>query len=72
MSDPGDAPPWELLLISESAEDRHARIERIGRSITDGAYEVSPRQVADAVVAFFRRDWVAGESGNADFGDKSC
>lgn len=72
MSSTGSTPPSDLFLIEESAADREARVKRIRDRIAAGGYEVSSHDVADSLVAFFRRDFVPRESGNPDFDGNSC
>lgn len=72
MSSTGHPPPSDLFLVEESATDHKARVERIRELVAAGGYEVSPRDVADSLVAFFRRDFVPRESGNPDFDGNSC
>ena len=64
--------PADLFLISESAEDRVERVAKIRDHVSAGSYDVPAGDVADALVAFFSRDFVPDEAGNAGFGEKSC
>ncbi|MCP3976507.1 MAG: hypothetical protein GY720_18625 [bacterium] len=72
MNSPENQGRSEPFLVTESAQDRAARVERISESVSRGAYQVAAGDVADAVVAFFRRDFGLAESGNPDFDDNSC
>ena len=62
----------ELFLVGESAQDRLKRVEEIRRHVAAGSYEVPAGDVADALVAFFRRHFLPADGGNAGFGAKSC
>ena len=64
--------PTHLFLISESGQDRRKRVEEIREHVADGSYDVPAGDVAEAVVAFFRRDFPPDDSGNAGFAGKSC
>ena len=64
--------PADLYVISESTGDRAKRVDEIRAHVSSGSYEVAAGDVADALVAFFSRDFVAGDDRNADFCDKSC
>ena len=72
MSSPEFPGRSELFLVAESVEDREARVSRIIESVANGAYQVPPREVADALVAFFRRDFDPLGAGNPNFDGKSC
>lgn len=72
MSGNDDRLPVDMFLIAESAEDRLRRVEEIRQQVAAGSYEVPSRDVADALVAFFSRDFVPGGDGNAGFVAKSC
>lgn len=65
-------PPLGLFLIHESAEERMRRVEEIREHVAAGSYDVPAGDVADALVAFFRRDFLLGTDGNAGFVPKSC
>jgi hypothetical protein len=64
--------PDDLFLITESAQDRVKRLDAIRRHVSAGSYDVPAGDVADALVAFFRRDFLPDDDGNAGFRDKSC
>ena len=72
MSRNDEARPVGLFLISESAQDRTKRVEEIREHVSAGSYDVPAGDVADALVAFFSRDFPADDAGNTGFGDKSC
>ena len=62
----------DLFLISESAQDRRKRVEEIREHVSRGSYDVPAGDVADALVAFFSRDFPPDDAGNAGFVTKSC
>jgi len=64
--------PVDLFLVSETAEERMSRVERIRQSLDRGSYEVPATDVADAVVAFFRREPAPDLAGNTDISAESC
>lgn len=72
MSRHEERPPSDLFLISESAQDRSKRVEEIREHVSRGSYDVPAGDVADALVAFFRRDFPPAGDCNAGFGAKSC
>lgn len=65
-------PVGGFYLISESPEDRAKRVDEIREHVFRGSYDVPAGDVADALVAFFSRDFAPGDDGNAGFEDKSC
>ena len=64
--------PVDLFLIGETAEERRSRVALIRQSVDSGSYEVPAKDVAEAVVAFFRREPVSGMAGNTDISAESC
>jgi hypothetical protein len=68
-----DAPsPAYLFVIGESPQDRTARVEAIREHVAAGSYDVPAEDVADVLVAFFRRDFLPDQDRNAGFVAKSC
>jgi hypothetical protein len=49
-----------------------ARVEAIREHVAAGSYDVPAEDVADALVAFFRRDFLPDQDRNAGFVAKSC
>ncbi len=72
MSRHEEQTPAGLFLISESTEDRLKRVEQIRADVVRGSYDVPAGDVADALVAFFSRDFPPDDDGNAGFVAKSC
>ena len=68
-----DAPSMgDSFIVGESPQDRMARVEAIREHVAAGSYEVPAEAVAEALVAFFRRDFLPDDDGNAGFVAKSC
>lgn len=72
MSSRDRRPPADLFLIRELIEDRAKRLDDIRAHVSDGSYEVSAGDVADAVVAFFSRDFAPGVEGNTGSVGECC
>jgi len=72
MSRPKERLSSDLFLITESAQDRLKRVEEIREHVSRGSYDVPAGDVADALVAFFSRDFPPDDAGNAGFVTKSC
>ena len=64
--------PAAWLATNESVHTRARRVDEIRRSISAGSYDVPAVAVAAALVAFFDRDFVPDDDGNAGFAEKSC
>jgi hypothetical protein len=48
------------------------RVEEIREHVSAGSYDIPAGDVADALVAFFSRDFLPDDDGNAGIGEKSC
>jgi predicted Holliday junction resolvase-like endonuclease len=72
VSRPKERRPSDVFLVTESAQDRRKRVEEIREHVSRGSYDVPAGDVADALVAFFRRDFPPDDDGNAGFVTKSC
>ncbi len=72
MNSRNDPESVDLFLIAETAEERMGRVERIRQSVDRGSYDIPAKAVADAVVAFFRREPAPDSVGNTDISAESC